>query len=75
MALNDCRLLLHNIAKKLNRHHSSIDVFFENDKKLEIIIKKKVVAIREKPLHLKIQKLLEQLNNSTLQHHNILKIS
>ena len=39
-------------------------------RELEIIIKKKVIATREKPRHLKTQKLLEQQSNSILQHHN-----
>ena len=56
---NVWRLSLHNIAKKLNHYHSSTDVFHKN-KKLEMIIKKKVAAARKRPFYLKIQKLLEQ---------------
>ena len=49
VAYNDCGLSLHSIAKKLNHHHWSIDVFLKLIRKLEMIIKKKVVAAREKP--------------------------
>ena len=49
VAYNDFGLSLCDMAKKLNHHHLSIHVFL---RKLEIIITKKVVASREKPLHL-----------------------
>ena len=39
-------------------------------RKLKIIIKKKVMAAREKPLCVKTQKLFEQQSACALPHHN-----
>ena len=72
VAYNDCGLSLCNIAKKLNCHHLSM-FSLKIIRKLEIIIKKKVVATKEKSLKPKIQKWLEQ--GSALQHHKNSKIS
>ena len=55
VAYNNHGQSLCDIAKKLNCHHSSIDVFLK--KKLEIIFQKKVMAIRENLLDMKIQNL------------------
>ena len=33
-------------------------------------MEKKAMAVREKPLYLRMQKLLEQQSGSTQQHHN-----
>ena len=46
VASNDCRLSLH-IAKKLNYHHSSIEVS-SKIRKLQIIIKKRSLWFQEK---------------------------
>ena len=35
LAHNSCELSLQNVAKKLNQHHSSIDILFKNSKKTE----------------------------------------
>ena len=59
-------LSLCGIAKKLNCHHSSIDVFHKN-KKTKLSSKKEVVVRRKKSLHLMGQK----LNTKVGTHCNI----
>ena len=58
MAYYDCELLLGDITKKLNCHHSSIDVFLKTYKKTRNYHQKEYLTTKEKPLHLKIRKLL-----------------
>ena len=60
VAYDDCGWSLYNIAKKLNCHHSSADVFLKNDKKTGNYHPKMFVTTKKrKTVYLKIQKLLE----------------
>ena len=57
------------IVNKLNHHHSLIDVFLKNYKKRESIIKKKIMAAKEKPPDLM---LIDTLPN--IMCHNLSKL-
>ena len=45
---NDCRLSLHDIAKKVNCHHPSTDVFLKNYKKTGNYHQKEVCGYKRK---------------------------
>ena len=51
VAYNGCELSLYDIAKKLNCHHWSIDVFLKKEN-WKLSSQKGCVTSREKPLHL-----------------------